>query len=550
MIREPDLFISSGMHDKESVDFLNTLFESAAQRCANDIHLLWNEGKLEIKLRLSGDLEPYDTADAQMAKLVDEKIRSRANMSAADRNTPLDGRMRLRFPDRTIDVRLSVIPVVGGQKMVCRILDQSNAAKKLDDIEMTPMVRRAIAEMIDEPQGLLVVVGPTGSGKTTTLYALIAALNNGKRNIVTLENPVEYVIPGISQVNIDQHVSFADGLRAALRQDPDVILVGEIRDHETAMIAVQAANTGHLVLTTLHANSASLAITRLIDMGVDPHSLAASLRGVMAQRLVRRLTSESAPEWREPTEADKVWLSKHNMQDVSTVYPSVEETSQFRGMVPVMEMIRADASVRKTILAQAGEMIILNAAARQSQFETLAQAGVRMSSGGYTTLGEVKKIVGEDAIAPQIKRVGDALVDMGVLSFEQVFAAIERQMELRAKGFVCKLGEILVDQGLCTTEQLVEALGFTAGAPAVLEPLVRSGSINQQDLSEAIGLWQSSLSGSSLFDICEARGIVSKEELNEPSIVYSPGSGGYLAAVAGAGPAGGRGTVQRSAAAV
>lgn len=549
MAREPDLFISSGHHDRPAVDYLNELFREAARQGANDVHLQWCDDHCEIKLRLSGELEVYDRVEPQMAKLVDEKMRSRANLSAADRNTPLDSRMRLRFPERTIDVRLSVLPVIGGQKMVCRILDQSNAAKSLDTIQMTPMVRRCIDELIDEPQGLLIVVGPTGSGKTTTLYALIGALNTGRRNIVTLENPVEYVVPGISQVNIDHHLSFADGLRAALRQDPDVILVGEIRDQETAAIAVQAANTGHLVLATLHANSAALAITRLVDMGVDPHSLAASLRGVMAQRLVRRITAESAPLWQPPTEADTVWLAKHQMQSVSDIYPCVDSPKRYAGMVPVIEMIRADGQVRAALLAQQGELPILNAAARQPQFETLAQAGVRLAANGYTTIEQIKKIVGDDAIAPHVKRVGDVLVDMGVLTHEQVFQAIELQTELRKAGSVRRFGEIVIQQGWCTPAQLARALGFTEGAPALLEQLVRCGRIQRNDLTAAVRRWRESPQMNSLFDLCEEAGLISKEDTHESSILFGPGSGLHLAAVAGARTSDGYGTVQRSEAA-
>jgi general secretion pathway protein E len=431
--------------------------------------------------------------------------------------------MRLRYADRSVDVRVSVIPVVGGQKIVCRLLDQANAAMSMDSIRMTPMTRYYLDELIEEPQGLLLVCGPTGSGKTTTLYGLLGALNDGKRNLMTIENPVEYVIPGIGQVNIDQHVSFPDALRAILRQDPDVILVGEIRDAETAKIAVSAANTGHLVLSTLHANNSALAITRLIELGVDPQTLAAALRGVLAQRLVPTIDPDDGFEWQPPSEFDSAWLALHGIDAQGLYFPRLDKEQKFTNKTPIIEMVKADRAVRAAIVSGQGELPIFNAAARQMQFETLAQAGVRLANDGVTSMDQVRKIVGQDAVLPEVRRLGEVLVANRSAELTQITKALEIQVSRYKQGRLTRLGEILIEQGICTVEQVVDAIGLTESAPECAFFFVMRGMLTEKELKATVQEWKSQTQRESLFDMLVNKEFLNKEELYESSFISCAG---------------------------
>ncbi|SMP72588.1 GspE/PulE family protein [Noviherbaspirillum suwonense] len=523
MIKEPDLFIAIGHTDRDATRQLNELFHDAARRRVSDVHLLFQEGRCQICFRAGGVLEEVVVVDAQTAKQYDEKIRARSQMSQADRHRSLDGRMRLRYVDRSIDVRVSVIPVVGGQKIVCRLLDQANAAMDMNSIRMTSMTRYYLEELIEEPQGLLLVCGPTGSGKTTTLYGLLGALNDGKRNLMTIENPVEYVIPGIGQVNIDQHVSFPDALRAILRQDPDVILVGEIRDAETAKIAVSAANTGHLVLSTLHANNSALALTRLIELGVDPQTLAAALRGVLAQRLVPTIDEHDGFEWEFPTEFDGAWLGLHGIDAQGLCFPKLDRGQQFTGKTPVIEMVKADKAVRAAIVSGRGEQPIFNAAARQMQFETLAQAGVRLANEGVTTMEQVRKIVGQDAILPEVKRLGEVLVASRAAELGQITAALDIQVRRYKQGRLTRLGEILIEEGICSIQQVVDALGMTEGAPDLAYFFVVHAKLSDKDLKATVQEWKTQTKRESLFGMLLNKNLITQEDLYEPSFVSCAG---------------------------
>ncbi len=512
----PDLFISTSSNDREAVALLNDLFHEAAGQGVSDIHFQEQEGECRVRFRLPGGLVDRLVMPRHTTRVVDDKIRSRAQLPAGDRKSPLDGRMRLRFPDRRLDVRVAISPNISGQLTVCRLLDQVNAARRLIDIEMTVAVRDSIQRIVEEPNGLFLVTGPTGSGKTTTLYAIINELNDPSRNIITIENPVEYQVAGISQINIDGHVDFAGALRAVLRQDPDIILIGEIRDAETAQIAVQAAITGHLVLASLHANNAAMAVTRMIDLGVDPITLAASLRGVTAQRLVRRIAGE--PVYQEPNEAELAWLRQHGMRfHHPPRFATPLHPMAYQGNVPVIEFIVVDAGVRRAATHQAGAQAIYAAASLQPQFETLAQAGARLALAGLTSLSEVRRITSEvDVVAAGESRLGNILVELGVVKLPEVTEAIDYVIHERQAGRVLRLGEALLELRHCTPSELLRGMGQAqSSAVAIAEKLMADGVVGREAGQDALQDWRTA--GGSLFDRLVEAGLCDWGDIHEAS---------------------------------
>lgn len=450
----PDNFISVGTQDKPVVDYLNKLFASAMKRKVSDIHFLTQGKDCFIQFRDSGIMVDIDMVDHSMADQIDSKIRARADLNKADMHIPVDGRMSLRYStkddnsNQKLDVRVSITPTVGGRKIVCRLLDETNSARTLAEITMSIMVRRSIEDIIAQPNGLFLVSGPTGSGKTTLLYAILNDINDGTKNICTIENPVEYSVPKITQINISQYITFALGLSTVLRQDPDIILIGEIRDAETARIAVEAANTGHLVLATIHANSAALSITRMIDLGVNPQSLAGCLRAVTAQRLLRAVGDDSGVKWRTKTAVESEWLKCHQIDigpDTTLLPHDDGRTSLFRGRMPILEMIKNDAGVSRAIVEGQGEIAILNAAVNQPQLELLAQAGVRLALQGRTTMERVVEAVGREAMTPTVMSQGKELVKQGLISSDELYTVLEIQANMRSKGFVRSLEDLAKD---------------------------------------------------------------------------------------------------------
>lgn len=455
----PDNFISVGSQDRAVVDYLNNIFKDALTRNVSDVHFLTQKKECFIMYREAGVMTEIDTVGYEFADMIDSKIRSRADLNKAESHLAVDGRMSLSYENGNIDVRVSIVPSVNGRKIVCRLLDQSNSGRAISEIPMSAMIRQCINEIVAEPQGLFLVSGPTGSGKTTLLYAILNQLNNGKRNIITIENPVEYVVPKITQINITHNITFSQALRATMRQDPDVILVGEIRDADTAKIAADAANTGHLVLSTIHANNAAMAITRMIDFGVPPQSLAGCLRCVTAQRLVRAVDVPSLLTIHSPSSIDVEWAKNHGIDIASQnslMYYDSGSSTAFNGRLPVIEMIKIDSLVAKAIVAGKGEVSVLNAAIDQPQFELLASAGIRLAKKGLTSFEQVAEAVGKEAIIPTVKSTGQLLVDSGVINSEELFSLLESQVELRRRGFVKSLNELAYEMNKDKVNDVIE----------------------------------------------------------------------------------------------
>ena len=383
--------------DAPVIRLINGILAEAIRRGASDIHVEPFETALVVRLRVDGVLTEALRLPAKVAPLVTSRIKVMARLDIAERRIPQDGRIGLTLGGRQLDVRVSTLPARGGERVVMRILDKEQAELGLGDLGLPSDLLAHFAEAITEPNGIILVTGPTGSGKTTTLYSGLRMLNDGQRNILTVEDPVEYAVDGIGQTQVNTKVgmSFAAGLRAILRQDPDVVMVGEIRDHETAEIAVQASLTGHLVLSTVHTNDAVGAITRLRDLGVEPFLLASSLRLVMAQRLVRALCQACA----QPHSASAAEAAPLGLDTETTIYVAKGCNqcggSGFRGRVGIFEMIRVDQSLRDLMLAGADEGVI----ARHvfSRMPNLSSSARRLVMEGRTTVAEAVRILRKDS---------------------------------------------------------------------------------------------------------------------------------------------------------
>ena len=384
--------------DAPIIRLINALLTEAVKENASDIHIEPYENRLVVRFRVDGVLREVLEPKRVMAPLLVSRIKVMAKLDIAEKRLPQDGRISLRVAGRAVDVRVSTLPSGHGERVVLRLLDKQAGRLDLEHLGMAEHSRNQIDELIQKPHGIILVTGPTGSGKTTTLYAALQRLNNKRRNIMTVEDPIEYYLDGIGQTQVNSKVqmSFARGLRAILRQDPDVVMVGEIRDLETAEIAVQASLTGHLVFSTLHTNSAVGAVTRLRDMGVEPFLLSSSLLGVLAQRLVRVLC-DSCKEAYTASAADCEQLGV-DADNPPTLYrakgcPECNHLG-YRGRTGIYELVTIDDEMR-TRIHDGGSEQELEAHARQFS-PSMRQDGWRRALNGETTLEEVLRVSRED----------------------------------------------------------------------------------------------------------------------------------------------------------
>ncbi|MFC3396279.1 type II secretion system ATPase GspE [Brenneria rubrifaciens] len=381
--------------DAPIIRLINAMLTEAIKDKASDIHIETYERYLQIRFRVDGVLREILRPQRKLASLLVSRIKVMAKLDIAEKRIPQDGRMALRIGGRAIDVRVSTLPSSHGERVVLRLLDKNSVQLDLEALGMSSRHRQRLDALIHRPHGIILVTGPTGSGKSTTLYAALSRLNAAERNIMTVEDPIEYELEGIgqTQVNAKVDMTFARGLRAILRQDPDVVLVGEIRDGETAQIAVQASLTGHLVLSTLHTNSALGALSRLQDMGVEPFLLSTSLLGVLAQRLVRTL----CPDCRQPRRIDAVHAEQMGVPpDTMLHYPvgcSQCNFSGYRGRIGIHELVVIDDRVRAAIHRSEGEMAI--AQMLGTDRTTIRQDGLEKVLAGITTWEEVIRVTKE-----------------------------------------------------------------------------------------------------------------------------------------------------------
>lgn len=384
--------------DAPIIRLINAILSEAVKSKASDVHLEAFEEHLSVRLRVDGLLREVLRPRRELATLLVSRIKVMAKLDIAEKRIPQDGRIALRIAGHEVDVRVSTLPSSHGERVVMRLLDKQAGRLDLAHLGMNPAVRQRLEIALHKPHGILLVTGPTGSGKTTTLYAGLASLNSLERNILTIEDPVEYHLTGIgqTQVNAKVDMTFARGLRAILRQDPDVVMVGEIRDRETAEIAVQASLTGHLVLSTLHTNSAIGAVTRLVDMGIEPFLLCTSLLGVLAQRLVRLL----CPECKEPHDADPAACERLGVGPDSApqLYRPVGcpncQHSGYRGRRGIYELVLFDDVLRQLIHTGAGEHELVSHARQHSP--SLFDDGQVMVLQGLTSLEELLRVTQRD----------------------------------------------------------------------------------------------------------------------------------------------------------
>lgn len=381
--------------DSPIVRLVNQIIANGVVQRASDIHFDPQETEFKVRYRVDGVLKTERSLPKHMQNMITARIKIMGNLNITENRIPQDGRIKTTVNFKPIDIRLSTLPTIFGEKIVMRILDLSNAATDIDKLGFTASNEQLFRKMIARPNGIVLITGPTGSGKSTTLYAALSHLNEEGVNIITVEDPVEYQLEGINQIQVKEEVglTFASGLRSILRQDPDIVMIGEIRDLETAEIATRASLTGHLVLSTLHTNSAVESISRLEDMGIEPFLISSSLIGIMAQRLVRRVCRDCA-ETIPATQREKEIFAEAGF-DLETVQrgrgcPACNHTG-YRGRLAIHEILPIDRTVKDFILQRKG-IGVLSDYMKQAGYHSLVEDGFVKVLEGVTTTEEILRV--------------------------------------------------------------------------------------------------------------------------------------------------------------
>ncbi|NLU51938.1 MAG: Flp pilus assembly complex ATPase component TadA [Clostridiaceae bacterium] len=398
---ELDVVDNNEINEKPAVQLVNQIINHAIRAGASDVHIDPQEKSIKVRLRIDGVLHEIMQQPRKLHPLISSRIKVMAGMDIAERRIPQDGRVSLRYEDRTIDIRVATLPSAYGEKISLRLLDRSSEILSLESLGFPETQLKRYNEVFKLPYGFILITGPTGSGKSTTLYATLAKINTPDKNIITLEDPIERKMAGLNQVqmNVKAGMTFASGLRSILRSDPDIIMVGEIRDRETAQIAVEAALTGHLVLSTLHTNDAPGAVTRLEDMGIEPFLTASSLVGVIAQRLVRVL----CPSCKKPHEYSREEILRsipdfplEPHEEKITIYKPVGclscNNTGYKGRTGLYEFLRVTEKMQKLILNKASTNEIRDLAIKEGMI-TLRNDGLMKVKKGITSIEELLRVV-------------------------------------------------------------------------------------------------------------------------------------------------------------
>ena len=380
-------------HKEPVIKLVNKIFFHAVHSRASDIHVEPYENELRIRFRVDGVLHDVFTLPKQQMPTLLSRLKIMANLDIAERRLPQDGQSRIKIGQKLVDIRVSVIPTLCGERVVLRLLDKGSGQLGLNEIGFSPEMLESFMNLIKVSHGIVLLTGPTGSGKTTTLYAALNELNCEERNILTVEDPIEYQLDGVGQMQVKPKIglSFANCLRHILRQDPDVIMIGEIRDVETAQIAIQASLTGHLVLSTLHTNDSASAITRLIDMGIEPYLISSSVIGVMAQRLLRVICLQCRSLYNPPEQIASLLAGSNQGQLYKGLGCESCIQTGYWGRTGIFELLVIDNDIKELITKRAGSHIIKQAAIDKGM-STLREDGLDKALAGETTVEEVCRV--------------------------------------------------------------------------------------------------------------------------------------------------------------
>lgn len=382
------------------IRLVNLVIQRAVELRASDIHIEPFENRLKVRYRIDGVLEEGESPPANLTAAVISRVKIMAKLNIAERRLPQDGRIMLRVQGKELDLRVSTMPTAHGESVVMRLLDRETVVFDFKRLGFTDAFLPQFQKVLEQPHGILLVTGPTGSGKTTTLYTALSKLNTSDVKIITVEDPVEYQIEGINQIQAKPQIGldFASALRSIVRQDPDIIMIGEMRDLETARIAIQSALTGHLVLSTLHTNNASGGITRLLDMGVEDYLLTSTVNGILAQRLVRRLELSNAERYpASPEEIEKFGLRRYQPEGEIFLYrprASAAAPTGYLGRTTIMEFLVMNDEIRRAVMRHAG-MGEIEQLARESGMRTMYEDGIAKALAGETTIEEVLRVTEE-----------------------------------------------------------------------------------------------------------------------------------------------------------